>query len=275
MRWCTGTLPSLQGITRGVEAKATPADKTILVLKPWDKTLEPDSQGEEPLARAFAIAIEQFEVSTPLRIETQIDLPAGAGLGCSAALGVAVIEAIANAVGEICTRPELAERALSWEKVFHGNPSGIDNTMAACGGLALYKKGEGLKPLKLNASMKLVVANSGQSSSTKEMVESVARQVERNTEEANDSLEAIASIVLNSKTAAENTDWEALGQLMDMNQALLSSFLLSTSKLEAMCKTARDAGAYGAKLTGAGGGGVHDRVGRRARQSQRRARCLA
>ena len=166
------------GITRGVEAKATPADKTILVLKPWNKTLEPDSQSEEPLARAFAIAIEQFEVSTPLRIETQIDLPAGAGLGCSAALGVAVIEAIANAVGETYTRPELAERALSWEKIFHGNPSGIDNTMAACGGLALYKKGEGLTPLKMNAPMTLVVANSGQSSSTKEMVESVARQVE-------------------------------------------------------------------------------------------------
>ena len=68
-------------------------------------------------------------------------------------------------------------------------------------------------------------------------------------------LDAITALVQNARLALEAGDVHALGQLMDMNQALLSSWMLSTTAIEEMCAAARAAGAKGAKLTGAGGGG--------------------
>lgn len=170
-------------------------------------------------------------------------------------IGVAVIRALDRAVGHEASDAEVAERALAWERVFHGNPSGVDNTMAAHGGVALYRKGEPLEPVPLRAPLTLVIGDSGEPSSTREMVEGVARQRDRDPARFTKTLDAVASLVQNARLAIEAGDLYGLGQLMNLNQALLSSLMLSNSSLEEMCAAARDAGAEGAKLTGAGGGG--------------------
>jgi mevalonate kinase len=139
--------------------------------------------------------------------------------------------------------------------VFHGNPSGIDNTMSAVGGVALFRRGEPLQPLRSNKPLHLVVGYSGESSSTKEMVASVRRQLEQDPERVTKTFEGIESLVRNAKLAIEAGDVVALGQLLDLNHTLLSSLMLCTTKLDAMCQRAREAGALGAKMTGAGGGG--------------------
>ena len=87
------------------------------------------------------------------------------------------------------------------------------------------------------------------------MVASVARQLEGDEERVGKIFAAIETLVRNAVLAIEVGDLEALGQLVDLNQRLLSSLMLSTTRIEAMCRTARDAGALGAKITGAGGGG--------------------
>src|SRR5206468_8905936 len=78
---------------------------------------------------------------------------------------------------------------------------------------------------------------------------------ERNPEVFGQTLEAVVSLVQNAQLALEAGDIEALGKLMDLNQMLLAGLFLSTSNIEALCSLARDAGALGSKLTGAGGGG--------------------
>ncbi|HEY8432715.1 MAG TPA: mevalonate kinase, partial [Sandaracinaceae bacterium] len=226
----------------------------VLAIRPWGCEVTPDQDDE--LGRALAAVIaEQPGAVPPVRIEADVDLPAGAGLGCSAALGVAVVRALASAAGETPTDDVVAGRALAWERVFHGNPSGIDNTMAAHGGIACYRKGAPLEPVRPRRPLLLVVGDSGQPSSTRAMVEGVARQHKRDPERTEKTLDAITALVNNAKLAIEEGDVRALGQLMDMNQALLSSLMLSTAPLEEMCAAARAAGAAGAKLTGAGGGG--------------------
>lgn len=242
------------GIERGVRAEVRPAERTVLAIRPWGCEVTPDQDDE--LGRALAAVIaEQPGAVPPVRIEADVDLPAGAGLGCSAALGVAVVRALASAAGETPTDDVVAGRALAWERVFHGNPSGIDNTMAAHGGIACYRKGAPLEPVRPRRPLLLVVGDSGQPSSTRAMVEGVARQHKRDPERTEKTLDAITALVNNAKLAIEEGDVRALGQLMDMNQALLSSLMLSTAPLEEMCAAARAAGAAGAKLTGAGGGG--------------------
>lgn len=243
------------GIDRGVTAEAFRADRDLLKLSPWNLSVRPDPDGDEPLERAFAAVLAMYAERPSLELRTEVELPAGAGLGCSAAIGVAVLAAIDEALGIDRSRAELAWAALAWEKVFHGNPSGIDNTMSAMGGVALYRKGEPLEPLHSNKPLQLVIGYSGESSSTKEMVASVARQLDNDPERVNKSFEGIAVLVRNAKLAIETGDHIALGQLLDLNHTILSSLMLCTSKLDQMCQTARKAGALGAKMTGAGGGG--------------------
>lgn len=176
-------------------------------------------------------------------------------MGCSAAIGVAVLDAIDEALGIERTREELAAAALAWERVFHGNPSGIDNTMSAIGGVALYRKDAALRPLRSNKPLHLVIGYSGEPSSTKEMVASVGRQLASDPERVSTAFQAIEVLVRNAQLAIESGDHVALGQLLDLNHTLLSSLMLCTTKLDQMCQSARGAGALGAKMTGAGGGG--------------------
>ena len=243
------------GLGRGVNASAALASKTTLECSPWKTEHGLDS--EEDLGRAFRAVVDAHPSAPlpPLRVTAEVALPAGAGLGCSAALGVAVIRALDSATGHTASDAEIAERSLAWERVFHGNPSGLDNTMAAHGGVACYRRDEPLETLDVRRPLRLVIGDSNESSSTRVMVESVARQRARDEVRFDKNLEAIATLVKNAKLALEAGDTHALGQLMDLNQALLSAWMLSTTALEDMCAAARDAGAAGAKLTGAGGGG--------------------
>lgn len=257
------------GIERGVRAEASPSDRDVLLLEPWGLRLEPDPEGEEPLQRAFAAVLETYGERPPLRVSGVAELPAGAGLGCSAAIGVAVLDAIDAALGRERSRAELGEAALVWEKVFHGNPSGIDNTMSALGGVALFRRGEPLQPLRSNKPLHLVVAYSGESSSTKEMVASVRRQLEQDRDRVVKTFEGIETLVRNAKLAIEAGDLVALGQLLDLNHTLLSSLMLCTTKLDSMCQAAREAGALGAKMTGAGGGGCMFALAPKREQAER------
>ena len=243
------------GIERGVTTEARPAERDLLRLAPWDLEVRPDLQGKEPLERAFATALAAYPDRPPLEVSAEVELPAGAGVGCSAAIGVAVLDAIDEALGVRRSRAELGAAAFAWERVFHGNPSGIDNTISATGGVVLFRRGEPLQPLRSNKPLHLVIGYSGQSSSTKEMVASVRRQLEQDRARVTKTFEAIEALVLNAKLAIEAGDHVGLGQLLDLNHSLLSSLMLCTSKLDAMCQAARNAGALGAKVTGAGGGG--------------------
>lgn len=243
------------GIEQGVRAEALPAEKDRLSLAPWGLDLRPDLGGDEPLERAFAAALGTYPSRPPLSVQAEVELPAGAGLGCSAAIGVAVLDAIDEALGIERPREELAERALAWERVFHGNPSGIDNTMSAVGGVALFRRGEALRPLRSNKTLHLVIGYSGESSSTKDMVASVSRQLEHDPDRVKKAFAAVEALVNSAKLAIEAGDHVALGQLLDLNHSILTSLMLGTTRLERMCETAREAGALGAKITGAGGGG--------------------
>jgi len=242
------------GIERGVEAEASPASRNLLSIAPWNVEVFPDASGE-PLARAWAIARSGYPEDPPWHVRARVDLPSGAGLGCSAAIGVAVYDALDQAVGRSRSRSDLAQAAYAWEQVFHGNPSGVDNTMSAVGGVALFRRGDPLQPIDAKKPLYLAVGYSGRSPSTKAMVASVARQRHEEPERVLQAFQAIEVLVRNAKLAIEGGDHVALGQLLDLNHTILSSLMLCTTKLDRMCQAAREAGALGAKLTGGGGGG--------------------
>ncbi|WP_394839351.1 mevalonate kinase [Pendulispora rubella] len=240
------------GISRGALARATPRDEgpSILRLDGLPVELRADDE-ERDLSRSFRAVLEASGVQGSFLVEARTDLPPGAGLGCSAALGVA----LARALDPGATAALTAERAMAWERVFHGNPSGVDTAVSAEGGCIYFERGRGFERVESATPLLLCVGHTGTISSTKSMVEAVARLRERRPEMVAKSFDAIRSLVRNARLAIEAGDVRALGQLMDLNQMLLSGLFLSTQEIERMCGLARDVGALGAKLTGAGGGG--------------------
>ena len=250
-------------LPRGCRAQASVADRDSVTLLPLGArgtrvVLGEPAQGkhEAKLQEAFATAFADAPAErSMLAVTAELQVPAGAGLGASAAISVAVARAIDWALERTRSSEQLIEASMRWERVYHGNPSGVDSTMAVLGGLRLYRRGQAPELVVVEKPPWLVVAYSGSAPSTREMVESVARQLSQAPQKVGSIFEAIEAIVVNGKSALVRGDWVALGQLMTMNQKLLSSLMLSTSTLEDMCHAAVDAGALGAKLTGGGGGG--------------------
>jgi len=247
-------------VEKGAEAVATPSSGpvTTMHIAPWDLTVD-TGDAVHPTAslvqEALEVARSFYDDAVELDLRVTMRLPPGAGMGSSAALAVAVLRAMDDARGLTRGSQELVARSYEWEKVFHGTPGGIDNTMAVYGGIARYSKADGLKPILPGGRLCFLVGDSGEQRVGKRMLDIVRRQVEHEPERMRADFESIAAIVGNGQVAIEQCNRSDLGQLMNHNQMLLARMLLSTAELESMIKAARDAGAYGAKLTGAGGGG--------------------
>jgi mevalonate kinase len=251
-----GTPAIAVGIDRGARATSTAieGDTSRLRVSGWEVEVT-EADAHQDLGRAFAAVLEATRRRTTLpralRVVVEADVPPGGGLGCSAAIGVAVARALDPRASDL----EASDRAGAWERVFHGNPSGIDAAVATGGGCIYFQKGQPIERLRARAPLVLCVGHSGLASSTRAMVESVARLRERRPEVVSKAFEGIASLVRNARLALEAGDRFALGRLIDLNQMILSGLFVSCEEIETMCELARRAGALGAKLTGAGGGG--------------------
>lgn len=242
------------GIERGARATAELSPEGPSTLKLGGKTFSAGDSTD--LGRAFgAVLAAAPALDRPLAVTAEADLPPGGGLGCSAALAVAIARAAALASGREVDDTSVIERALAWERVFHGNPSGIDTAAAAIGTCLRFERSTGASPLASPVDLWLAVGYSGSSASTKEMVEGIAKLKDKRPDHVGRFLEAVRSLVDNAILAIEAGDAFALGRFLDMNQMLLAGVMLSTEQIEAMCTLARREGALGAKLTGSGGGG--------------------
>jgi len=215
---------------------------------------------DSELVRALGALRASLDVP-PLAVNAELEMPAGAGLGASAALGVAIARAALEVVApELdlalpASRARVLAAAAAWERVFHGNPSGIDAAASECGGCIRYSRETGPLPVPLGRPLPLAIAVAGPPASTREMVESVARLSTRRPDLVGKAVTGITALVENARLCIEAGDAPGLGKLMDLNQMLLSGLMVSTEGIEQACATARAAGALGAKLTGAGGGG--------------------
>jgi len=240
------------GISLGAWATARIAPESD-----FDLDIVLDTSREHELKRAFA-ALRQSLGAPPVAVTARTDIPAGLGLGASAALGVAVARAVAT-IGLQLPESELRARvtsaAQSWEAVFHGRPSGIDVAAATLGDCFEFTTGHGPKPIHLATTLPIAVGVAGPPMSTKIMVDGLARLRQEKPELVDRSFDAIRSLVSNAKLALENGDLGTFGHLLDLNQMLLAGLFLSSAAIERACAIARAAGALGAKLTGKGGGG--------------------
>lgn len=215
---------------------------------------------DEYVRRALQAIFDTFDLSSAEHtVDAELTIPVGAGLGSSAALAVAVARAAADIVGidDDTARGRIDEAVAASEAVFHGTASGIDQTAAMGAGFFAYSKSHGWPEISsLDVpEHRWIIARVAPSASTARMVKSVADLHRRRPEWIDPLFERFDAIARAGCEALEAGRWRDVGTLMNLNHGLLNAIGVSTPALEAACHTARDAGANGAKLTGAGGGG--------------------
>jgi hydroxymethylglutaryl-CoA reductase len=193
-----------------------------------------------------------------MRIEVFPDVPRGMGMGGSAALAVAIIRALNLHYRLELSNEEINELAYQSEKVAHGQPSGIDNTVATYGQPLLYRTGNPplIEPLNIVRPLSFVVGMTRTEGLTARTVQNVREARDRQPRLYEKIFDDIDALVLQSMTAIQNNDHRTLGELMNVCQGLLNALQVSTAEIERLIGIARQAGALGAKLTGGGGGGA-------------------
>jgi mevalonate kinase len=237
--------PALAGaLARGVRAVAAPGPAQLRVA-PWGVEARPG--GAAPVDRAFAAMLAATGAGA-VTVTAEAEIPVSAGLGSSAALAAAV----ARALSADATRIEDAVAAS--ERVFHGNPSGIDAAMALGGGFGRFTRAGGLARFAA-APVRICIANTGRRRDTGALVAGVGARLAERPAETGALLRSIGTLVDEGVAALRDGRLADLGAVMDRNQSALAELGVSCPELEAACALARAAGALGAKLTGAGGGG--------------------
>ncbi|MEZ4227685.1 MAG: mevalonate kinase [Polyangiaceae bacterium] len=211
-------------------------------------------------ARAFRALLEHLQAASGNRsavaVEVTLDLPAGVGLGASAAIAVAIARAACAALGIQANDALVLKAANAWESVFHGNPSGVDVAAAMAAGPIWFVRGSAPSPLPCARSLCLAVALAGPPAATHRMVDLVRQLHDLEQGRFSERIGRVGELAQRAKSALARGDLVELGRCFDANQRELEGLGVSTAELEHACRTARGAGALGAKLTGAGGGGA-------------------
>ena len=196
----------------------------------------------------------------PLNIWVGGTLPGFSGLGASAASSVAIARAIAEELSLNLSNEEVNQIAYEAEKAYAGNPSGIDNTAATYGGLMWFKKNltggsASVEKLSIRKPVEIVIGSTGKVANTKAMVTGVAERKNKYPEKYNQIFKQAENLTYAGRKALESYDLKKVGELMNMNHRLLQEIEVSSSELDLLVDISRKNSAFGAKLTGGGGGG--------------------
>jgi len=209
----------------------------------------------EPVKQAIEKVMEKHGQHVGLDIEINSTVPVGAGLGSSAAVIAATTAATGAILGVKLSKEDILRITYTAEKIVHGTPSGVDPAISTMGGTMLFQTDTGFKPLEVKTNIPLIIGDTGVERSTRVQVEKVRDLVDKYPRVTEHLMKAAREIVLRAIEALKENDLETLGTMMNINHALLYGIGVSDESLEWLANAARKAGALGAKLTGAGGGG--------------------
>jgi len=209
----------------------------------------------EPIRISAQAAIDRINNPTGLNITIKSEIPVAAGLGSSGALAVATVAAVGKLFNVNFTNEELFNLSFRAERFVHKKPSGVDQAIAINGGLIVFQKEKGVTPLNVISEIPIVIGNTGEPRKTGDLVNAVKKRRERFPQILASLIKAAGQLTTDAIKALKSCDLERLGELMSINHGLLVSIGVANKTLDKYVHAALEAGALGAKLTGAGGGG--------------------
>lgn len=209
-------------------------------------------------SRFVSLAVKNFfdyyKTGFGLKVTTESDFSSKFGFGSSSAVTVATIKALSQFTNSNLDNDQIFE--LSYKTVLdvQGVGSGFDVASAVWGGTIYYIKGKKTKGTLKHMKLPLIVGYTGIKADTPTLVRQVADLYQKDKKRVNSVFGSISAIVEESKKAILGRDLKKLGMLMNENQQLLKYLGVSSPELDKLIGASLKAGAYGAKLSGAGGG---------------------
>jgi mevalonate kinase len=190
-----------------------------------------------------------------VHVNVECEIPVAAGLGSSASTTVAIISAVAKSKGVELNKKEIFKLAFVPESFLHGKPSGVDQATCIYGGMIQFTRPSSVKTVRPKKDPVMLVCDTGIHHATRTLVGGVVQKSQRERKDFQNYLVEVREISNGVVKALREGDDEDLGLLMYQNHELLRKIGVSHPKLDHLVEAARRAGALGAKLTGAGGGG--------------------
>ena len=212
---------------------------------------------DEPLARIVRVTLARMkaEREPDLTITVTSTVPVARGMGSGAAVSTAIVRALSRHFEFWLTSRAISDLVFQTEVLYHGTPSGLDNTVISFEKPIYFVKDEGWEVFWVGKPLLLLIADTGTASSTKEVVSDLRRRYQADPEQYTPTLDRIGEIVPAARACIERGQDEELGRLMDENHGLLQRLGVSCAELDRLVEVARSEGALGAKMSGAGWGG--------------------
>lgn len=212
---------------------------------------------DHPLAAVINSVFSTLRISNPpaCTVYLQSTIPVASGLGSGAAVSVAIIRALSGFLGQPLPDEQVNQLAFEVEKIHHGTPSGIDNTVVTYGKPVYFIKKKPIKTFHVEVPFTVMIAGTGISALTRESVTAVRKLWEADKPRWETVFTRVGEIVWNARQAIERGDLVELGRLMNANHKLLREMTVSCAELDKLVEAARSNGALGAKLSGGGRGG--------------------
>ena len=211
---------------------------------------------DDPLGAIVRAALAYFSLPEPdANITVHSTIPIASGMGSGAAVSASLVRALAKFLGRDLDEAAVSSLVYEVEKLHHGTPSGIDNTVVVYARPVCFVRGQPIQTLDVKWPFTIVIGDTGVQSSTKTAVGDVRAAWEADRERYERLFDRIGSIAEQARAAIESGAVSELGRLMDANHALLREIGVSSEELERLAAAARAAGAWGAKLVGGGRGG--------------------
>jgi mevalonate kinase len=206
-----------------------------------------------PPAPPISSRMGERKRAVSIRITSTI--PVASGLGSGAAVSVALIRALSAHFGPPLTDEQVSAIAYEVEKLHHGTPSGIDNSVITYERPVYFVKEQPVEIFRVGAPFTLVIGDTGFPAPTKESVGDVRKLWEADKTRWEKIFDEVGEIAQKARQSIESGEGMGLGGLMDANHALLQELTVSSPELDRLVLAARSAGAVGAKLSGGGRGG--------------------
>ncbi|MDE1845078.1 MAG: mevalonate kinase [Thaumarchaeota archaeon] len=198
-------------------------------------------------------AIKENSTKYGIEIVLESEIPPGVGLGSSSAACVAVT---ASVNGLFCklSKDEVVKIAIQAERSIFEQNSGADSSVSTFGGLVSYDLKNGFENILSKNDLSFIISNSAQAHNTQDVVRQVRKFKEENEDLFSKLCREETSIVNNAIESLKENNLNKLGSLMLKNHDLLKQIGISTEKIDLLVQEAKKT-SYGAKITGAGGGG--------------------
>lgn len=244
---------TIQNLTAPSQAGSLWVESKAIGLSSWLHEID----GGHPLAKIITLTLEAIGLETvpSLRLAINSSIPLASGLGSGAAVSVAVSRALSEHLGRPLALKDLSSLAFEVDRIHHGTPSGIDNTVVVYDRPVYFIPGKEPERLEVGLPFMLIIGDSGQPSATIEAVAQVRDSWISDKPSMEALFDSIGSVTNQAREAIRDGDLPRLGGLMNQNQSLLLDLGVSTPTLELLIEAAGAAGAIGVKVSGAGLGG--------------------